>query len=152
MFNKVVIVGLGLIGGSLCLALRDMRLARHIVGYDLDGDTLKEAVNAKIVNEIRADLKEAVSLAMGKEDLIVIAVPLSATEEVLAACHSADTQATMIDVGSAKQHLMPLLRSLWGFIPANFVPTHPIAGSEKKRLSGSGRTTLSQSQAYHSAL
>lgn len=134
MFNKVLIIGLGLIGGSFCLALRKAALAKEIIGYDINPQALREAVNAKIVNQVSADLAEAVAQTTKEEDLIVIAAPLSATEEALAACQKQDTQATIIDVGSAKGHLKPLLRALWGKIPPHFVSTHPIAGSEQNGL------------------
>lgn len=134
VFNKVLIVGLGLIGGSICLGGRKAGLAKEIIGYDTNPQTLKEAANAKIVHQVSTDLTAAIDQITDKEDLIVIATPLSATEEVLAVCQQKDTQATIIDVGSAKSHLKPLLIGLWEKIPPHFVSTHPIAGSEKNGL------------------
>jgi len=132
IFNKVLIVGLGLIGGSFCLGIRKAGLAKKIIGYDTNSQTLKEAANTKIVHQVSADLTEAIDQITGTEDLIVIAVPLFATEEVLTACQQ--VEATIMDVGSAKSHLKPLLINLWGKVPSHFVSVHPIAGSEQNGL------------------
>ena len=132
LFNRVLIVGLGLIGGSFCLGIRKANIAKKIIGYDTNSQTLKEAANTKIVHQVSADLSEAIAQLTDREDLIVIAVPLFATEEILAACQQ--VEATIIDVGSAKSHLKPLLMGLWGKIPPHFVATHPIAGSEQNGL------------------
>lgn len=134
MYDKTLVIGLGLIGGSLCLALRRAGLIRQLMGYDNSAAIMKEAINSKIIDESPVNLKDAMNLVLGKKDLIIVAVPLTAYPEVLEVCHNVDTQATIMDVGSAKTNLLSSLRAIWNQVPTNFVGTHPIAGSEKNGL------------------
>lgn len=126
MFNRVAIVGVGLIGGSLGLALRERRLAREIVGVGRNPETLAKAEGLGAITEGTTDFAAGVAEA----DLIVLATPIGqilADMARLPALLKPDTIVT--DVGSVKGEiaLSEAARGLGG----HFVPGHPMAGSER---------------------
>ena len=124
-------------GGSLSLAIKKNNLAKQIIAYDCDEQALKEAVKRKIINKAVLTMEEAAALAQDENDLIIIAVPLKATEQVLIDCTTASPKSLMTEIGSAKGHLHRMIQAHLKGNPAlsNFVPSHPIAGIEKNGLS-----------------
>ena len=93
----VTIIGIGLIGGSLALSLKETGLAHHIIGVDRSLDNQKQAIALGLVDEIEADLAAAVVRA----DLVVVAVPMDAMLSVLPQVLDAATERqVVIDVGS----------------------------------------------------
>ena len=134
MYERTLVIGLGLIGGSLCLTLRQASLTQKIFGYDINSVTTKRAEKNRIIDQGKSNLKEAIDQVLSDKDLIIIAVPLTSYKEILAACHASNTQATIMDVGSTKAGLLTTLRAIWGQIPPHFVGVHPIAGSEQSGL------------------
>ena len=137
MFNNIIIAGLGLMGGSLALAIKKNNLAKQVIAYDCDEQALEEAVKRKIINKAVLTMEEAAALAQDENDLIIIAVPLKATEQVLIDCTTASPKSLMTEIGSAKGHLHRMIQAHLKGNPAlsNFVPSHPIAGIEKNGLS-----------------
>ena len=137
MFNNIIIAGLGLMGGSLALAIKKNNLAKQIIAYDCDEQALEEAVKRKIINKAVPTMYEAAALAQDENDLIIIAVPLKATEQVLIDCAAASPKSLITEIGSAKGHLRRMIQAhLKGKSSlSNFVPSHPIAGIEKNGLS-----------------
>jgi prephenate dehydrogenase len=126
-FKKIAIIGVGLIGGSLGLALREKKLAAVVSGADSDASAVKRAVSLGALDEGTADSKAAVSGA----DLVVLSTPVGrlrpAAKEISA---SLARGAVVTDVGSVKGPLVSELESL--LAPAGrFVGGHPIAGREK---------------------
>lgn len=130
--RRVAIIGLGLVGGSFALALKEASPGIAIVGWDQDAQALQEAQARGLVNDAARGYADAASGA----DLVLIATPLATLPEVLGGIAPALQSTTLIsDVCSTKQHVVRNARDALGPAFARFVPCHPIAGSEQ---SGAG--------------
>lgn len=126
--KKTLIIGLGLIGGSLAKSLRQTRLFGQVKGFDRDPEETKKGVEAGVIDVSAESLADAVS----ESDLIVLAVPVKAMEKVLVDIAPFIAEDTLItDVGSTKANVVEAARRVFNEIPKGFVPGHPIAGSEK---------------------
>ncbi|KRV81732.1 bifunctional prephenate dehydrogenase/3-phosphoshikimate 1-carboxyvinyltransferase [Pseudomonas citronellolis] len=126
--RRLVVVGLGLIGGSFAKGLREKGLFEEVVGVDRDPQTRRLAVQLGVVDRCEESLREGCRDA----DVIQLAVPILAMEKVLAELATFDLgQAVLTDVGSAKGNVVRAARVAFGEMPARFVPGHPIAGSEQ---------------------
>ncbi|WP_081869735.1 bifunctional prephenate dehydrogenase/3-phosphoshikimate 1-carboxyvinyltransferase [Endozoicomonas numazuensis] len=125
---NILVVGLGLIGGSFAASLRDCGENFHLMGFDLRDEYIEEAVSLGIVSEGCDDFESAVS----KADVIQISVPMLAMPKVLGQLKGLDLNGKVItDVGSCKGSLVKAAQDIFGQVPENLVPGHPIAGSEK---------------------
>lgn len=125
-FSTVGIIGVGLIGGSLALALKRKNSNCKILGFGRNERRLKEAKELGIIDEYSTLLKE-----VAKADLIVFATPLGLFEEIARELvHHIEEEATVIDVGSVKGSVVKVMEEIFDR-RAPFVGTHPIAGSEK---------------------
>lgn len=134
MLRRVAIIGVGLIGGSLARALREAGAVGEIVGSGRNTAQLERAVQLGVVDRYSTDPAEAVEGA----DLVVLGVPVGAMEEVLAAIAPAlGSGAVLTDVGSTKGSVVTAVRSVFGEVPARFVPGHPIAGTERNGVEAS---------------
>ena len=134
IINRLVVVGLGLIGGSFAKGLRESGLCREVVGVDLDAPSRKQAVALGVVDRCEEDLAAACVGA----DVIQLAVPILAMEKVLARLAKLDLGAAVItDVGSAKGNVVREARAVFGERLPRFVPGHPIAGSEQSGVEAS---------------
>ena len=125
--GKLVIFGVGLIGGSLALALRRRKAVAHVVGVGRSRANLLAARRLGIIDEIATDP----ALAVKDADLVLLAVPLGQTAAVLAqiAPHLAP-RTVVTDAGSTKRDVIANARKYLGAAFARFVPAHPIAGTE----------------------
>jgi len=120
----VTIIGLGLIGGSLAISLRDKGLVTHRIGVDLSADNRQQALALGLIDEAGTDLAAAVRRA----DLVVVAVPMDAMLTVLPQVLDAVDRQVVIDVGSTKSML---LAAVAGHPRrGRFVAVHPMAGTE----------------------
>lgn len=127
-FNKVAIIGLGLIGSSFARALRENGLAKNITGSARSQKTCELAVTLGVIDQAFADPADAVRDA----DLVFLAMPVQATEAVLRAIKPAlRADAIITDGGSSKGNVEAAARAVFDVIPPGFVPGHPIAGSEQ---------------------
>ncbi len=127
MIKRLCIAGVGLIGGSLAKDLRRLGLCDEVVGTSRKRENLERARELGIVDAYEMNPAKAVEGA----DMIVLAVPLGAMAEVLTAmAPGLDGQGVLTDVGSAKCSVLEAARSAFGAVPENFVPAHPIAGTE----------------------
>jgi len=134
MIKRLTIIGVGLIGGSLARAVKRAGLCEEIVGSGRDVAQLRKAVELGVIDRYDVDIASAVHDA----DMVVIAVPLGAMEQVLRALVGHIRPDTIItDVGSAKASVVAAARNVFGEVPANFVPGHPIAGTEKNGVEAS---------------
>lgn len=134
MIKRLTIIGVGLIGGSLARAVKRVGLCEEIVGGGRDVAQLLRAVELGVIDRYDVDIASAVHDA----DMVVIAVPLGAMEQVLRALVGHIRPDTIItDVGSAKASVVTAARNVFGEAPANFVPGHPIAGTEKNGVEAS---------------
>ncbi len=134
MIGRLVVVGLGLIGGSFAKGLRESGLCREVVGVDLDPQSRELAVELGVVDRCEADLATACQGA----DVIQLAVPILAMEKMLGLLAGMDLgQAILTDVGSAKGNVVRAAGRAFGTMPPRFVPGHPIAGSEQSGVQAS---------------
>nr|WP_232106560.1 bifunctional prephenate dehydrogenase/3-phosphoshikimate 1-carboxyvinyltransferase [Pseudomonas mendocina] len=124
----MVVVGLGLIGGSFAKGLRERGLCREVVGVDLDAESRRLAVQLGVVDRCESDLAAACQGA----EVIQLAVPILAMEKVLAELARLDLgNAVLTDVGSAKGNVVRAARLAFSGKAVRLVPGHPIAGSEQ---------------------
>jgi prephenate dehydrogenase len=133
-FRQLTVIGVGLIGGSLARALRQVDVCDTIVGYGRDEAGLQTAVELGVIDRYERDLDRAVTGA----DLIVVAVPLGAMADIFAGIRpflAAD--AIVTDVGSAKQAVIAAARAGLAERLDRFVPGHPIAGTEQSGVAAS---------------
>ncbi len=128
MIERLCLIGVGLMGGSLALALRQRGLVREVIGIDVDPVNLAEARQRGIIDAGYSDLREGVASA----DWVVIAAPVGATPGILAALLPVwRDDVIYTDTGSTKADVIGALERILGRIPANFVPGHPITGAER---------------------
>ncbi|HUT32071.1 MAG TPA: prephenate dehydrogenase [Planctomycetota bacterium] len=127
-FRSVAIVGVGLIGGSLGLALRQRQLARRVVGVGRRQASLDRAVAMGAIDEGTLDIRAGVAEA----ELVVLATPVGVMVELArAAADAVPRGALMTDVGSTKAQLVGALEQVTGG-RLRYVGSHPMAGSEKR--------------------
>jgi prephenate dehydrogenase len=128
MMQRLGIVGLGLIGGSVALAAREQGLCEEIIAFDRCPENLLIATQQKVIDQAAASAAEASKNA----DLVVIATPVGATEAVLGELASVWSESgCYTDVGSTKCNVIQAAAKIFGAVPANFVAGHPIAGAER---------------------
>ena len=137
LIQRLCIIGVGLIGGSLARALREMGEVGEVIGCGRGEVNLQTAVRLGVIDRYDLDPARAVAGA----DVVVIAVPLGAIEAVLRSIvpHLA-ADAVVTDVGSAKSSVVADVARVYGQIPPNFVPGHPIAGTENSGVEASFAT------------
>ena len=132
--GRLVVVGLGLIGGSFAKGIREKRLFDEVVGVDLDPESRRLAVELGVVDRCETELAAACQGAT----VIQLAVPILAMEKVLAQLARLDLgDAVLTDVGSAKGNVVRAARLAFDGKVARFVPGHPIAGSEESGVEAS---------------
>lgn len=128
MFKKIVIFGVGLIGGSIALALKKHPEAPHIVGVGRAQQSLQEALDLGLIDNAETDIASALHAA----DLVIIATPVAQTPAILKAIRPYLGESTIItDAGSTKSDVMAYARAELGDQVNQFVGGHPIAGAEK---------------------
>ncbi len=121
------ILGVGLIGGSLAKAAKSAGLCQKVVGYGRCSESLQRAVDLGVIDQIASDVKAAVESA----DFVVLATPVGAIESLLKqAAGYFKSDVVITDVGSTKGSVVESVRRALGKVPRNFVPGHPIAGTE----------------------
>jgi prephenate dehydrogenase len=127
MLGKVVVVGVGLIGGSFALALKQAGAARQIVGMGRSKEALARALELGIVDSVTESPEEAMLGA----DLVLLAAPVAQTGPILAALAPwLDIGTIITDAGSTKSDVVASARAALGAKIKQFVPAHPIAGRE----------------------
>lgn len=128
IFRKVTIIGVGLMGGSLGLALKKNNLAKEVTGLSHRQASLDTALANKAIDIGMTDVKKAVQSA----DLIVLATPVDDIIKLLKTIQPHMRRNTIItDVGSTKLEIVEAAEEILPF-PGNFVGSHPLVGSEKK--------------------
>ncbi|WP_350282044.1 prephenate dehydrogenase/arogenate dehydrogenase family protein [Nitrosomonas sp.] len=125
--SKLVVVGVGLIGGSFALALRRAGLAGRIVGMGRSPENMQRALELGIIDEQTSDFASALSGA----DFVLLAIPVKQTARVMQQMTPHLEAHTIIsDVGSTKQNVVQAARANLGKRIERFIPAHPIAGTE----------------------
>ena len=128
MIDKLTIIGVGLIGSSLSLALKKAGAVQQVTGYGRNQENLARGVELGVLD----DYKDSIEASVHEADVVIVAVPLGAMQAVFAALKPAVKQDVVItDVGSAKGSVVNAARAELGTLFSRFVPGHPIAGTEK---------------------
>lgn len=131
IINRLVVVGLGLIGSSLALAVRQSGLAQQVIGISRRASTVELALERGIIDIGEGGL-DAIAADLGAGDMVVIGVPTLTVPAVLQDCADfLSEQVTITDVASVKGSVIDAAKAIYGSVPAQLVPGHPIAGSEK---------------------
>ena len=134
MIERLAVIGVGLIGGSLARALRVAGEVGEVVGCGRNAPNLEQAVSLGVIDRYCHDAGEAVEGA----DMVFVAVPLGAVQATLAAMRGyLRADAVITDGGSVKGSVVADARAAFGEVPARFVPGHPIAGTEKSGVEAS---------------
>ncbi len=130
--KKLVIVGVGLIGGSFALALRKAGAVRYVVGVGRSRENMQRALEQGVIDEIAENMASALKNA----DFILLAMPVGQTEAIMAQVAPHLKNDTVItDAGSTKQDVVTAARNNLKSNLKNFVPGHPIAGAEQSGVS-----------------
>jgi prephenate dehydrogenase len=126
--HTLVIVGVGLIGGSIAAAARQRGVARHILGLGRQAASLERAVQLGLIDEAPSDPQTAYRRA----DLLIVCTPVQyVAEQILEAAAEVPPECVLTDAGSTKQ---AIVENVEAGLPPNrrFVGSHPLAGSEKR--------------------
>jgi len=134
MINKITIIGVGLIGGSLAKAIKENNLAKVVFGFGRDLNRLEKAQKANVIDQFSTNLKEAIN----DSDIAVIATPVGSFKEILSEIKPFLTGKIIItDVGSTKTNIASIVSQTLGEYSNCFIPAHPIAGKEKSGFEAS---------------
>jgi prephenate dehydrogenase len=127
MFKQLGVVGCGLMGGSFALALKRAGLVQRVIGYSKSPSTTERAKKMGVID----DAAESALLAVSGSDIVLIAVPVAATEATFKAIrHLVEPGCLFMDVGSTKRDVVDAARRVLKERIVSFVPAHPIAGKE----------------------
>jgi prephenate dehydrogenase len=127
MFEQLGLIGCGLMGGSFALALKRAGLVKRVVGYSKSPSTTEKA---RLMGVIDVEAPSAL-LAVSGADIVLLAVPVAATEATLKAIRHLVTRDMLImDVGSTKRDVIDSARRVLRDNVGSFVPAHPITGKE----------------------
>ena len=127
MFNKITIIGLGLIGSSIARAIKKNRLCKSLVAHDKSKIVLKKILKLKITNHTEPNLKKSVQ----DSDLVIICTPLGTYKNIVSVIkNNLKNTCILTDVGSAKIFVTNTVNKL---INKNtiWIPAHPVAGTEQ---------------------
>ena len=130
LFRRVAVVGIGLIGGSVAMAMKKNRLAQEVIGVSRRQTTISHAIKEKIIDRGTHDLKQAVENA----DLVILALPVKSIISVLSLIGPYLKRGCLVtDVGSSKGVIVEAAQK---YLPpsAFFIGSHPLAGSEKRGI------------------
>jgi prephenate dehydrogenase len=127
MFQQLGVIGCGLMGGSFALALKRAGLVKRVIGYSKSPSTTERAKKLGVI-DVAA---ESALLAVSGSDIVLLAVPVAATETTFKAIrHLVEPGVLFMDVGSTKRDVVDAARRVLRERIGSFVPAHPIAGKE----------------------
>ena len=127
MFTQLGVIGCGLMGGSFALALKRAGLVKRVVGYSKSPSTTERAKKMGVI-DVAA---ESALLAVSGSDIVLLAVPVAATETTFKAIrHLVEPGVLFMDVGSTKRDVVDAARRVLRERITSFVPAHPITGKE----------------------
>ncbi|WP_347330218.1 bifunctional prephenate dehydrogenase/3-phosphoshikimate 1-carboxyvinyltransferase [Marinimicrobium locisalis] len=137
LIGKLVVIGLGLIGGSLAAGLRRRGVCRETIGIVRRAEAGRKALELGVVDRVVASL-DAVAPELGQGDVIFVAVPTLAVESVLSDVRrQVSSDVTVTDGASVKGSIKAAVESVYGEMPPQVVLGHPIAGSERSGVTAS---------------
>ena len=128
MLKKLVIFGVGLIGGSVALALKKQANAPLCVGVGRNQASLDQALALHVIDEAATDVAAALQAA----DMVLIAAPVAQTKSILQSIQPHLNKQTIVtDAGSTKTDIVAIAKAVLGAQASQFIGGHPIAGAEK---------------------
>jgi len=143
MFNQLGLIGCGLMGGSFALAMKRAGLVKRVIGYSKSPSTTERAKKLGVIDQVA----ESALLAVAGSDIVLIAVPVSATEATFKAIrHLVEPGVLFMDVGSTKRDVVDAARRVLKERIGSFVPAHPIAGKEAAGITHADATLYSGRQ------
>ena len=126
-FERVAVIGVGLIGGSFSLVLKEKKLCGHVVGVGRSAANLKFALERGLIDSVASDVAAAVRGA----DLVLVSAPVAQFENIFQEIKAILKPGALVtDAGSTKRDVVATARAALGAKIAQFVPAHPIAGAE----------------------
>lgn len=126
--QRIVLIGVGLIGGSFVLDLKRNGLVEHVHGIDTNAENLQRAIERKVIDSASTEIDQNIQLA----DLIIIATPVGIIRTICDQIKPFLNQKTIVmDVGSTKQLTLTAFQEALPLHLPNCVATHPIAGSDR---------------------
>jgi prephenate dehydrogenase len=130
MFNRITIIGLGLIGGSLALAIKEEKLSKEVIGVSRRKSTINQAIKNKIVDFATLDLEDGLK----DSDLVIIATPVFKIVDIVKSIEPfLKKDAILTDVGSTKKYIVKHIEK-YKLKRIHFIGSHPIAGSERSGI------------------
>src|SRR3978361_1568800 len=127
MFRQLGLIGCGLMGGSFALALKRAGLVKHVVGYSKSPSNAVTAQKMGVIDQ----MAESALMAVSGADIVLIAVPVAATEATFRAIrHLVPATMLVLDVGATTRDSGQAARGVLRDPLGSFVPAHPIAGKE----------------------
>lgn len=137
MINKICIIGVGLIGGSLAKALKKEKFVKTVIGFSRNEENLKIAKKLKVIDDYSLNIEEALKGA----NIVLIATPVNSFKNIFELIKPHLTQEMIIsDVGSTKGSIFKVAKQVFNCVPTNFIGAHPIAGKEKNSVVESEET------------
>jgi prephenate dehydrogenase len=137
MIEKICIIGVGLIGGSLAKSLKNKRYVKTIMGFSRHEANLKIAKKLNVIDDYSLDIKTALQGA----NIVIIATPVNSFKTIFEAIKPYLTEDMIItDVGSTKDSIIKAAKAVFSEVPVNFIGAHPIAGKEKNSVCESEET------------
>ncbi len=144
-FDKLCVIGCGLIGGSFAMAMRAAGLVGEVVGFANSADSLAAAKARGVIDSAASSAAGAVAGA----DLVLLAVPVAAAEALLREIRPAlSPDVLLMDVGSTKRDIVDAARRVLHERLRNFIPAHPIAGKESAGVSNAEATLFRNRQVF----
>ncbi|SMN13624.1 Prephenate and/or arogenate dehydrogenase [Bathymodiolus heckerae thiotrophic gill symbiont] len=138
--NKICIIGVGLIGGSFALGLKNSLnkfQQLHIMGFGRNEAHLQQAQELGVIDAYSLDITKALSGA----ELVLIATPVNSFKSILEMIKPHINKDTIVsDVGSTKGSVIATVKEVFGKMPENFIPAHPIAGKEQSGVQAADGT------------
>ena len=136
MFKRLCVIGTGLIGGSIARAARAQGLCEEIVAFGREKNlpNLQLAKDLGVIDQFYTDI----AAALDNADLVMIATPVGSMQTIFQLIQPHwNSQALYSDGGSTKGSVVDAIESVFGYVPTNFVPAHPIAGAERSGVEAS---------------
>lgn len=136
MFERLCIIGIGLIGGSIARAARAQGLCKQVVAFGREKNiaNMQRAVELGVIDAFYTDI----GAAMAGTDLVIICTPVGTMPAVFEQLKPHWNPATIYsDAGSTKGSVVEAAKAVFGEVPSNFVPAHPIAGAERSGVEAS---------------
>ncbi|QSB03070.1 prephenate dehydrogenase/arogenate dehydrogenase family protein [Methylomonas sp. EFPC1] len=136
MFNRLCIIGIGLIGGSIARAARAQGLCREVVAYGREKNlpNMQLAKQLGVIDQFYTDI----AAALQNTDCVIVATPVGSMKAIFEQIKPHwNSNAIYSDAGSTKGSVVSALAEVFGTVPSNFVPAHPIAGAERSGVDAS---------------